>query len=354
LKRTPVATAWSRAQPNAVVQPDAALAATLLSSRAQVATAKAKRAELNHADSGTTGFRWVNGESDGLPGLCIDRYGDTVVAKIYTAAWLPHLEGVAHAVREELGAARLVLRLSRNSANAAAAVGLSDGSVLYGEPMHGNAAVLFQENHLTFEAEVQAGQKTGFFLDQRDNRARVEALAKGARVLNAFSFSGGFSLYAARGGAVEVTSLDLSKHALASAERNFALNAHVSTIAACKHRTVQADCFDWLAGAAGEDYDVVVLDPPCLAKRQAEVDAAIKAYFKLATLGLACVRTGGLLVSCSCSAHVQADAFYDIVLQAVERSGRRWEEVQRTTQPHDHPATIDEAKYLKCIYIKVF
>jgi len=114
--------------------------------------------------------------------------GAAFVSQIYTAAWLPHLEGVAHAVRCELGAERLVLRLSRNSAAAAAAVGLSDGQLLYGQPLAA-PAVLFDENHLTFEAEVLQGQKTGFFLDQRDNRARVEAMAKGARVLNAFSFS---------------------------------------------------------------------------------------------------------------------------------------------------------------------
>src|SRR5204863_326174 len=127
--------------------------------------------------------------------------------------------------------------------------------------------IVFLESGLRFEADVVRGQKTGFFLDQRENRRRVESLARGRTVLNAFSFSGGFSLYAARGGAKSATDLDLSAHALAAAERNFTLNQREPEVARCRHELLQADAFDWLARNAGRKFDLIVLDPPSLAKR---------------------------------------------------------------------------------------
>src|ERR1019366_6189332 len=130
------------------------------------------------------------------------------------------------------------------------------------------APILFQENGIRFEADVVRGQKTGFFLDQRENRREVETLAHGLRVLNAFSFSGGFSVYAARGGAASVTDLDISAHALESAKRNFALNKNFPGVAACRHETVQADAFEWIEKTA-EKFDLIVLDPPSLAQRAA-------------------------------------------------------------------------------------
>src|SRR6201999_4409964 len=143
----------------------------------------------------------------------------------------------------------------------------------------------FLESGIRFEADVCHGQKTGFFLDQRENRKAVENLANGRDVLNAFSFSGGFSLYAARGGATSVTDLDISPHALASAKRNFALNQSNPTIARCRHESVQADTFDWLAGN-DRNFGLIVLDPPSFAKRETERTGAIRAYEKLAGLGI--------------------------------------------------------------------
>jgi 23S rRNA (cytosine1962-C5)-methyltransferase len=128
------------------------------------------------------------------------------------------------------------------------------------------APVIFLESGLRFRGRRLRGQKTGFFLDQRENRREVETLARGRRVLNAFSFSGGFSVYAARGGATAVTDLDISAHALAAAQRNFALNQNVPGVAACHHDTAQGDAFEWLADSAAK-FDLVVLDPPSLAKR---------------------------------------------------------------------------------------
>ena len=174
-------------------------------------------------DAETNGYRWINGESDGWPGLILDRYADTLVMKLYTAAWLPRLEEVVALLRAELEAEQLVLRLSRNIQSLAhREFSRTDGQILFGPALE--MPVVFLETGLRFEADVLRGQKTGFFLDQRDNRRLVESLAGGRDVLNAFSFSGGFSLYAARGGARSVLDLDISAHALASAQRNFRLN----------------------------------------------------------------------------------------------------------------------------------
>ena len=211
---------------------------------------------------------------------------------------------------------------------------------------------MFLETGLRFEANVVNGQKTGFFLDQRENRRRVEALASGRDVLNAFSFTGGFSLYAARGGARSVTNLDISAHALAGARRNFALNEHDQNIHACRHETIQADAFDWLKTNRERRFDLVVLDPPSLAKREAERTGAIVAYEQLARQGIAALRRDGVLVASSCSAHVTAAEFFGAVRQAAQKSGKKFTELETTLQPADHPATFPEAAYLKCIYLR--
>jgi 23S rRNA (cytosine1962-C5)-methyltransferase len=301
-------------------------------------------------DDQTTGFRWIHGESDGWPGLVLDRYAATLVLKIYTAAWLPRLEEVLSLLREVLRPERVVLRLSRNIQETAGNVfGRKDGDVLEGSvPEH---TVVFRESGILFEAEVLRGQKTGFFLDQRENRRRVETLAGGRRVLNAFSFSGGFSLYAARGGAVAVTDLDISAHALASAKRNFALNAACASIAACRHETAQADVFEWLGGNEKGKFGMVILDPPSLARREPERGGALRAYERLASLGIGLLSGKGILVACSCSAHVTAREFFDTVRRASGRCGREFEELATTGHAPDHPATFQEAEYLKAIYL---
>jgi 23S rRNA (cytosine1962-C5)-methyltransferase len=210
--------------------------------------------------------------------------------------------------------------------------------------------VIFLESGLHFEADVLRGQKTGFFLDQRENRRRVESLARNRDVLNAFSFSGGFSVYAARGGARSVTDLDISTHALESARRNFALNQAV--VKNCRHETIQADAFDWLAANSNQKFDLIILDPPSLAKREAERAGAIRAYGKLARHGIAHLRPGGILVAASCSAHVSNEEFFAMLREIARDSGRKFQEMQTTAHAPDHPATFPEAHYLKCIYLR--
>src|SRR5438309_984605 len=180
----------------------------------------------------------------------------------------------------------------------------------------------------------------------------VATLARGRAVLNAFSFSGGFSVYAARGGAKSVTDLDISAHALESAKRNVALNKEHTEVAGCRHETIQADAFEWLAGNRNRTFDLVILDPPSLAKREIERAGAIQAYGRLARSGIAHLRRGGLLVAASCSAHVSAEAFFGAVRLAAKTSRRKFTELQTTGHAPDHPATFPEATYLKCIYLR--
>lgn len=302
-------------------------------------------------DEQTNGYRVINGESDGWPGLVLDRYDETFALKLYTAAWLPRFEEISNLIRAYLKPKRLVLRLSRNiQAAAREKISAEDGQVLFGDRLETSPA--FLESGIRFEADVYHGQKTGFFLDQRENRRAVESLAGGRNVLNAFSFSGGFSLYAARGGATSVTDLDISAHALASAQRNFALNQPNATIARCRHELAQADAFDWLAANESRQFDLIILDPPSFAKREGERAGAIRAYEKLAGLGIQHLTRGGTLVACSCSAHVTAEEFFDAVRRSAGKSARAFQEIQTTRHAPDHPATFKEAEYLKAIYLR--
>ena len=321
--------------------------------QARLEQALAKRAGLFAAE--TTGYRLIHGESDGWPGLVLDRYDATLVLKLYTAAWLPRLDAVLALLRANLPCERIVLRLSRNiqSESERRTPPRLDGENVFSNPagVKPAAPVIFSESGLRFEADVWRGQKTGFFLDQRENRGLVETLARGRRMLNAFSFSGGFSVYAARGGAVSVTDLDISAHALESAKRNFALNQNLPALAACPHETIRADAFEWIEKSAAK-FDLVVLDPPSLAKRATEREGAIRAYERLNSLGIQRLAREGMLVAGSCSAHVSALEFFETVRRTAQKSGRQFSELRTMQHPPDHPAAFKEAEYLKTIYLR--
>jgi 23S rRNA (cytosine1962-C5)-methyltransferase len=302
--------------------------------RAQLERALARRATL--FDALTNAYRCVHGENDGFPGLVLDRYANVLVLKLYTAAWFPHLREITDLIQEALRPDSIVLRHSRN-------VKSTLDHALSGKPV--TQPVLFLENGLTFEADVVHGQKTGFFLDQRENRLAVGELAKRRQMLNAFSFSGGFSAYAARGGATQVTDLDISSHALQNAKRNFQLNQSTAV-----HETIQADAFEWLEHV-DRRFDLIVLDPPSLAKREQERAGAISAYNRLAAAGIKRLRLNGILVACSCSAHVSSGEFADAVQRAAQSSRRVYKVIRAAGHPPDHPATFPEAEYLKAIYV---
>ena len=313
------------------------------------------RESLAHRESifgqNTNGARLINGESDHFPALVLDRYDQTLVLKLYSAIWFPRLAEITELIRHEFPAATLILRLSRNIAAAANSLGHSDGAILFGPPLN-TPLVPFAESGIRFEADVLKGQKTGFFLDQRENRRAVESLATGGHVLNAFSFSGGFSLYAARGGALSVTDVDISPHALESSRRNFALNSDPQ-IAGCDHRLVQADVFDWLKAQTKPSFDLVILDPPSLAKRQADRDRALRAYARLAESGLCVAKRRAILVLCSCSAHIRSEEFFSLATDVVQQSGRKFAIIRQSQEPEDHHAAFPEAAYLKALFLQL-
>lgn len=301
-------------------------------------------------DPDTTGVRLVNGESDGMPGLVVDRYADTAVVKLYSPAWFPHLPTIVPLLAD--GLERVVLRLARSVA-ASATHGLGDGQVLVGTPPEG--PIEFVEHGLSFAADVVHGQKTGHFLDQRDNRALVGSLSAGRDVLDVFACTGGFTVHAAAGGARSVHTVDLSRPAIERAVANLDRNRGRPAVAACEHTTEVGDAFGVLERhvAAGRRWDVVVIDPPSFAPRQEAIGRALEAYGRLTGLGLAVTRRGGLLVQSSCSSRIDADTFHHQLRDVARRSGHGLEEVARTTHPLDHPATFPEAWYLKTAFVRV-
>jgi len=307
-----------------------------------------RRAPLLTTD--TDGYRLVHGENDKLPGLIIDRYADTLVIKLYTAAWFAHLRAVLPALEQVHPAERWVLRLSRGL-QSGMTHGLKDGQVIKG-PFLKDSSIIFKENGLQFAADVIHGHKTGFFFDQRDNRAWVGKLAKNKNVLDVFSYSGGFSVYAAQGGAQRVLSLDISEPALQSARENLRLNFDDTNVAHCQHDILVADAFSGLQALAdsGDQFDLVVVDPPSFAKRQHEVQSALSAYAYLAQLVLQVLESGGTLMMASCSSRIRAAQFYATVHNTAIRAGRPLQEIERTGHALDHPITFTEGAYLKALF----
>jgi 23S rRNA (cytosine1962-C5)-methyltransferase len=317
--------------------------------QARILRAARLRAVLEGTD--TTGYRLVHGENDGLPGLVIDRYADTLVLKLYTPAWIPHLRDFCDALAQVSPARHLILRLSRSLQTQTEFLhGLSDGMTLSLLPPE--SLLLFRENGLTFEADPVHGQKTGFFLDQRDNRARVEKLSRNRSVLNVFAYTGGFSVYAARGGARQVVSVDVSAPALEASVRNMAHNQLIPAVATASYETIAEDAFEVLSRMEAQKrlFDVVILDPPMFAQSEKQIGAALSAYRRLTRLGLGVLHSGGTLVQASCSSRVEAGAFFESIHQSAAESGRKLTEIERTGHALDHPITYKEGAYLKCLF----
>ncbi len=306
-------------------------------------------------ETGTNGYRMVHGENDGLPGLVVDRYDQNYVIKLDTAAWIPRLADVVPALLSVVKAKRLVLRLSRSAQSIAKSdLDLMDGDVLAGAPL--KAPALFQENGLNFEADLIHGQKTGFFFDQRENRATLGKIIAGRQdidtLLNVFAYTGGFSLYAARAGARKITSLDSSQQALDTAVKNFDLNQDIKSISTAIQELACGDAFQLLKkfAAEGRRYDSIVIDPPSFAKRQSEVDQALNSYRRLTWLGLSLLRPGGLFVMSSCSSRVGAEEFFTEVNRVASRNDRPLSELTSTGHALDHPVNFSQGAYLKCLF----
>ena len=282
-------------------------------------------------------YRLAHSEGDGLPGLVIDRYAATAVCQLFERAWEPYLPVVSEVLGGELGFTSVLVRTGDSPGSAPAAV-------LGGVP---EAGVIVREGSLRFQVDLVGGQKTGFFLDQRENRRRVGCLARGARVLNLFSYSGGFAVAALAGGAVRAVNVDSSEAALALARRCCELNslrvADDDFVAGDSFRVVRA------LGSAGERFDVVIVDPPAFVKRRADLGAGMRAYKDINLHAMRLVRPGGLLLTCSCSALVGEQQFSEVMSAAALDAGRALRVLERRGAGPDHPVSVNcpETAHLK-------
>ena len=315
----------------------------------RVAAAVARRAALPEL-AGQQGLRLVHAESDGLPGVIADRYGDTVVVQLTTAGADKWRAAIADSLHKATGCARIYERSDvevRNLEGLEPVTGwlLGDAS---GEEL------VIVENGVRMAVDFLAGHKTGFYLDQRENRRRTAELARDRRVLNCFCYTAGFSLQALAGGAREVVSVDSSGPALATAQRNLALNPQFD---ASRAIWLEADVFAELRSlrAAGERYDLIVLDPPKFAHTAAHAERAGRAYKDINLHALQLLAPGGLLMTYSCSGGVDADLFRKIVAGAALDAGRRARIVQQLQGAADHPVDLafPEGEYLKGLLLQV-
>lgn len=294
----------------------------------------------------TNASRLVNGEGDFLPGLVVDRYGDFLVCQFF-AAGIDHLKGVIVDSLLDLFSVRGIYERSeggvREEEGLPPAVRLLAGE----EPPD---LIQIEENQLKFLVDVRTGQKTGFFLDQRDNRLLLSSLASERTVLNCFAYTGAFAAYALRGGAKQVISVESSGSGLELAKRIFNLNG----LSVPEEDLLKTDVFSYLKGCRTA-FDIVVLDPPSLARRRRDVAAASGSYKFLNLHALRVLKPGGLLLTFCCSQHVSQDLFQKIIFGAAVDAGRKVQILKRLGHPIDHPVSLHhpEGEYLKGLLLNV-
>jgi 23S rRNA (cytosine1962-C5)-methyltransferase len=286
----------------------------------------------------TTAYRWVYGEGDGLPGIVVDLYNDYAVIETFAESLNTLLDWVAEGLRACASLKGILVR--------AEAVHVLSGR----RPPRD---LIVEENGLRFYADLFAGQKTGLYLDHRDNRQYLEGWCAGKRVLNCFAYTGAFTLYAVRGGAAQVISADIAPQAVEEARRNLALNGFPVEA----HPCIVADCFDLLQAyvESGESFDLIVLDPPSLARSRKSRHAALRAYARLNQSAMRCLPAGGLLATASCTSQVSPQAFLDVLGDAAARAGKRLVVLHEAAQALDHPvpAQFPEGRYLKFVLGRV-
>ena len=316
--------------------------------RDRIAAAYALRRTLGLTDSGeTTCYRLVHGEGDSLPGLVVDVYGTTAVVQCHSVGMYRSRLQIADALLACFGS-RITAVYDKSSQTVPfnARLGAVDGY------LRGAASVplTVRENGLRFLVNWEAGQKTGFFLDQRGNRELVRRYAAGRTVLNTFCYTGGFSVYALAGGAVEVCSVDSSERAVALADENVRLNFGPEA----KHTSLAADAVEHLRDI-GDRYDLIILDPPAFAKHHKVLGNAMQGYRRLNARAIAQIRPGGILFTFSCSQAVSKELFRTTVFSAAAQAGRRVRILHQLTQPADHPINIyhPEGEYLKGLVLYV-
>ena len=317
--------------------------------RGRIASALDVRRTLGLTDApDTTCYRLVHGEGDSLPGLVVDIYGTTAVVQCHSVGMYRARLDVAAALREVYGS-RLTAIYDKSSQTVPynARLGAVDG-YLWGSSDHETQVVL--EHGEKFLVNWEHGQKTGFFLDQRENRQLVKRYAAGRTVLNTFCYTGGFSVYALSCGAKEVVSVDSSERAVALAEENVRLNFG----AEAKHTALAADAVEYLRDI-GDRYDLIILDPPAFAKHHKVLGNAMQGYKRLNARALSQIKSGGILFTFSCSQAVSKELFRTTVFSAAAIAGRKVRILHQLTQPADHPINIyhPEGEYLKGLVLYV-
>jgi 23S rRNA (cytosine1962-C5)-methyltransferase len=326
------------------LDPEAACDGTWAAARAEAAARVRARDPLL---AGCTGVRLVHGEADGCPGLVIDAYADTAVVVFdgpaAAAFWRARLTDVLAGL-ERAGSplAHVWMRGGRRRGRDAGA-----GEAIRGDPP---AEIVIAEDEARFGVDVRAGQKTGFFLDQRDNRRTIRHHAAGQSVLNLFAYTGGFSLHAALGGATRVTSVDVAAPAIAAIERNL---AHAQ-LPADAHERVAADAFEFLARAhaRGRRWDLVIADPPSFAPSERAKPSALRAYGKLAAAALGVVEPGGRFAFASCSSHVTETDLLNVIA-ATPAPALRLRLAAGAASDHPVLAGFGEGRYLKFLFFDV-
>lgn len=299
-----------------------------------------------HLASTTNAYRLINGEGDGLPGLVVDRYHDFLVCQFLTAG-MDHLKATVVEALSRLFAVTGIFERSEGSVRSEEGLAAAAGVLAGEEPPD---SIVIDESDLKFLVDVRAGQKTGFFLDQKENRLLLGSLSRDRTVLNCFAYTGGFAAYALKAGAKRVISVESSRPALELARESFDLNG----FSVAEQDLVRADAFSYLKSCA-EEFDIVVLDPPALAHKRADVEPASGSYKFLNLHALRLLKPAGLLLTFCCSQHVSLDLFQKIVFGAAVDASRRVQLIKRLGHPPDHPVSLHhpEGEYLKGFLLSV-
>lgn len=292
-------------------------------------------------------FRLVHGEGDFLPGLVVDIYGDTAVMQAHSPGMHFARRAIADALTR-LPDARIRNVYYKSETTLPFKARLDPQNEYLVGSFDGAVAI---ENGLQFNIDWLKGQKTGFFVDQRENRRLLESFSAGRRVLNMFCYTGGFSVYAMRGGALQVDSVDSSAKAVALTDANISLNFPDDG----RHRTFAEDAFKFLADMPADLYDLIILDPPAFAKHRSAIKNGLIGYRKLNAKAFEKIKSGGILFTFSCSQAITRDMFRMAVFTAAARSGRRVRILHQLSQPADHPVDFShpEGEYLKGLVLEV-
>jgi len=305
------------------------------------------RNELHIDNLKTNCYRWIHGEGDHLPGLIIDVYDHVVVIQCHTIGMHKMIGQVTEAIKNILGdKLKCIIDKSKESLPAEYSEGVQTG-VLFGD----YEEVLCLENGFHFTIDCISGQKTGFFLDQRDNRKLLAQYSKNKTVLNAFSYSGGFSIYALGNGAAHVSSVDSSKKAIELLNQNILHNYFTDK----SHNSICTDVNDYLKNMISDHYDLIILDPPAFAKSVSKRHAAVQAYKRINLLAMKKIKSKGLLFTFSCSQVVDEQLFYNTIVSAGIESGRVVRVLHKLSQGPDHPISLfhPEGSYLKGLVLSI-